>query len=92
MTSRTRSSLIKARPWGTRACFICGKDKCKRGGKYPAPIYLLLRITYLFSRKLDAESTIGGDVCMACAKRLSEQLDTAIEHIENGYYKRESRQ
>lgn len=69
---------IQVRRLGTTddVCRICGKFAAKRIGKSPAPIFIIL--TFDGAR-------ISGNLCMACAKRISSRLDTVIEQIESKY-------
>ena len=55
------------------ACSCCGKNKSKRQDKNPAPIHLVIGQRLMLS------------LCMACAKKISDRLDRAIQRVENGY-------
>jgi len=82
---RVRRILISKN--GLGICCICGKNTSKHPGHDPAPIGFILRFVATLWQKYpdDNEHTMGGSLCMACAKRLSSRLDAVIEQIESEY-------
>lgn len=80
-----RTRAIRVRPCGVGSCCLCGKDKTKRVGKFPAPIMLLLRYVGIYDLVLPEPRAIMFAICMACAKRLSSRLDAVIDQIESRY-------
>lgn len=54
------------------ACDVCGKDAAKRKGRAPAPVELAV-----------GASLFG--LCMPCAKRICNVLDSVIERIQSTY-------
>lgn len=66
-----RRRIIKAYPADGEKCDCCGKGKARRKGKSPAPVRLIA----------GQEMSL----CMTCAKKISNCIDSAIERIERKY-------
>lgn len=82
---RTRAVWVRSGECGWPCCF-CGKNKAKRKGASPAPIGLWLRFSFLGNTPIpDPPRTMGGSVCLSCAKRISSRLDAVIDQIESEY-------
>ena len=71
---RSPRRVVRALKSNGARCGSCGKSAVKRRGKSPAPIQLVA-------------GPIHADLCMTCAKHISNRLDVIIAAIEERYGK-----